>query len=96
MIDVNTPIIYINDYDFVRIDELIRKVVGGKKVVEWNPVTGDTDFCNKETNNDIDLADFLKEKYTLELPECAPKPEDSFIVLKEIQDYIDIIKSFHT
>ena len=89
MIDVNTPIIYINDYDFVRIDELIRKVVGGKKVVEWNPVTGDTDFCNKETNNDIDLADFLKEKYTLELPECAPKPEDSFIVLKEIQDYID-------
>ena len=23
MIDVNTPIIYINDYDFVRIDEII-------------------------------------------------------------------------
>ena len=24
LIDVNTPIIYINDYDFVRVDEIIR------------------------------------------------------------------------
>lgn len=31
MIDVNTPIIYIHDYDFVRIDELIRQVVANKK-----------------------------------------------------------------
>lgn len=28
MIDVNTPIIYINDYDFVRIDEIIVEIVG--------------------------------------------------------------------
>ena len=25
MIDVNTPIIYIHDYDFVRIDELLQE-----------------------------------------------------------------------
>lgn len=31
MIDVNTPIIYIHDYDFVRVDELIRQVVAEKK-----------------------------------------------------------------
>ena len=40
LIDVNTPIIYINDYDFVRVDEIIRNVLGNKKVFEWNPVYG--------------------------------------------------------
>ena len=47
MIDVNTPIIYIHDYDFIRIDELIRQVVAGKKVFEWNPATGTTDFITR-------------------------------------------------
>lgn len=42
MIDVNTPIIYINDYDFVRIDEIIKEIVGTSKVFEWNPATGTT------------------------------------------------------
>ena len=42
MIDVNTPIIYINDYDFVRIDEIIVEIVGNSKVFEWNPATGTT------------------------------------------------------
>ena len=30
MIDVNTPIIYISDYDFVRVDELIIQTIGKK------------------------------------------------------------------
>ena len=42
MIDVNTPIIYINDYDFVRIDEIIVEIVGNSKVFEWNPATQPT------------------------------------------------------
>ena len=89
MIDVNTPIIYINDYDFVRIDELIRKVIGDKKIVEWNPVTGCTDFTNKSSIADISLVDFLQKRYTQEIAQGAPNPEDSFIVLKEIPDFID-------
>lgn len=89
MIDVNSPIIYINDYDFVRIDELISKVIGSKDVIEWNPATGSTNFINKTSLADIPLVDFLLQKYTMEIPRSAPNPEDSFIVLKEIQDYID-------
>ena len=89
MIDVNSPIIYINDYDFVRIDELISKVIGSKSVIEWNPATGSTNFINKTSLADIPLVDFLLQKYTMEIPRSAPNPEDSFIVLKEIQDYID-------
>ena len=47
LIDVNTPIIYIQDYDFVRIDEFIDSCTKGCKKYEWNPATGLTDFRNK-------------------------------------------------
>lgn len=90
MIDVNSPIIYINDYDFVRVDELISNVVGSKDIIEWNPVTGPTHFKNKASVGGYQsLDDFLESKYTIELAKSLPNPENSFIVLKEIQDYID-------
>lgn len=31
LIDINIPIIYINDYDFARVDEIISTVLGSKK-----------------------------------------------------------------
>ena len=69
MIDVNTPIIYINDYDFVRIDEIITEIVGNSKVFEWNPATGTTNFKTKESQglgeNDT-LEQFLRDKYTVD------------------------------
>ena len=40
MIDVNTPIIYICDYDFVRVDNIISQSLSQKKIFEWNPATG--------------------------------------------------------
>lgn len=89
MIDVNTPIIYINDHDFARVDEIISTVVGNMKIIEWNPATGSTNFTNKTSLADVSLTDFLSSKYVSELPSFAPNPENSFIVLKEIQDYID-------
>lgn len=89
MIDVNAPIIYINDYDFARVDELISRVIGNRNVIEWNPATGSTNFQNKSSLADNRLADFLLSKYSVELPKSAPHPEDRFIVLKEIQDFID-------
>ena len=92
MIDVNTPIIYINDYDFVRVDELISKVVGNKKIQEWNPATGCTDFKTKTSKAENLLADFLQERYKVEYGKAIVKPDDNFIVLKEIQDFIDDTK----
>lgn len=87
MIDVNAPIIYIQDYDFARVDELIAKVAGNQKVFEWNPVTGVTDFKTKVCKGygeKQDLAGFLGEKY---LDEEAVQTK--FLVLKDIQDYIE-------
>ena len=69
MIDVNIPIIYINDYDFVRLDEIITEIVGNSKVFEWNPAIGTTNFKTKESQGlgDKDTLEFfLKEKYTVD------------------------------
>lgn len=86
LIDVNTPIIYINDYDFVRVDEIIREVVGKKKVFEWNPVTGTTDFISKQSKGGFSpqsLEDFLETKYSDEIA------IEKYLVLKEVHDFID-------
>ena len=87
MIDVNTPIIYINDYDFVRIDEIITEIVGNSKVFEWNPATGTTNFKTKESQGlgDKDTLEFfLKEKYIVDTNQ-----KEKFLVLKDIQDFIE-------
>ena len=87
MIDVNTPIIYINDYDFVRIDEIIVEIVGNSKGFEWNPATGTTNFKTKESQglgeNDT-LEQFLRDKYTVDV-----NLKEKFLVLKDIQDFIE-------
>ena len=85
MIDVNTPIIYINDYDFVRIDELIVQAIGKKNVYEWNPATGGTHFVSKEKRGEETLENFLYQQY---IPDADQLPE-SYLLLKEIEDYID-------
>lgn len=85
MIDVNTPIICIQDYDFARIDELIKEVVGTKNVYEWNPATGKTDFKTKESKMDMPLEGFLDFYVKEELV----KPIDKYLVLKDVQDYVN-------
>ena len=85
MIDVNTPIIYICDYDFVRVDELIAQAIGKKNVYEWNPATGATNFLTKEKKGPESLEIFLYDEYTRD----AENLSESFFLLKEIDDYID-------
>jgi ATP-dependent 26S proteasome regulatory subunit len=87
MIDVNIPIICIQDYDFARIDELIEYVVGSKNVYEWNPATGKTNFKTKESNQfetlDVFLDCYLKEE------SIKPKPIYKYLILKDVQDYVN-------
>lgn len=85
MIDVNTPIIYICDYDFVRVDELIVQAIDKKKVYEWNPATGATNFLTKARQVEESLEKFLYDEYTRD----AENLSESFFLLKEIDDYID-------
>lgn len=47
-IDVNMPIIAIQDHDFVRIDELIKNVIGkNAEILEWNAGLGSVTFDYK-------------------------------------------------
>ncbi len=92
LIDVNTPIIYINDYDFVRVDELIAEVVGNVKVKEWCPATGQTDFKTKINANNGErktLEKFLQGIYDADGLESAMNKKQRFVVLKEIQEFVD-------
>ncbi len=97
LIDINIPIIYINDYDFARVDEIISSVLKNKKIYEWNPATGVTDFESKQSRGgglSESLAVFLRNAYTVEVMESLegfrplPVPE-KYLLLREIQDYIE-------
>lgn len=86
MIDVNTPIIYINDYDFVRVDEIIKEIAGNSKVFEWNPATGTTDFKRRFSQGKGDsesLKSFLLNHYTQD-----PNMKEKFLVLRDIQGFV--------
>ena len=86
MIDVNTPIIYIHAYDFVRVDDVISKVVGASRLIEWNPITGRTNFSTKEPQGEelLPLDAFLRDIYLDEF-----FTNDRYIILRDIQDIID-------
>lgn len=86
MIDVNTSIIYIHAYDFVRVDDVISMVVGGSRLIEWNPITGRTNFFTKEPQGEelMPLDAFLREIYLDEF-----FTNDRYIILRDIQDIID-------
>ena len=57
LVDINTPIIVIEDYDFARVDDQIKKAIRFGKIEEWNPATGDTIFDNKEQRNPSSYVD---------------------------------------
>lgn len=89
LLDVNVPIIFIHDFDFARVDNLILQTLGDAKIFEWNPATGSTDFRTKAQagfgeNEIVQLEDFLQSKYVDELFKG-----DRYLVLKEVHDYLD-------
>lgn len=84
LLDVNTPIIYIQDHDFVRVDEFISECTKGAKKTEWNPATGVTNYNTKESLPSSDsLNDFLKR--------CLfdSKARNKYIILKNIHECIN-------
>lgn len=102
LIDVNTPIILIKDYDFVRVDDfLVRVLAKGQSInkiqnliKEWNPATGRTPFVlkNGDQSTSMTLLDFLKEEYHVESEpdedmKRIPLP-DKYLVLKQVHDII--------
>ena len=89
MIDVNIPIIYVHDFDFARVDEIIQQAIGinYKDIYEWNPGTGVTDFKTRQPKSpQIELSKFIEQKY---LEEPLGKIPNKIVILREIHDLID-------
>ncbi|WP_020003948.1 AAA family ATPase [Brachyspira innocens] len=88
-IEALRPIIYINHFDFEKIDKIIFDVSSGYKVYEWvnNDIT--YEWTKDEENERIircfkagtDLKSFLKMQHN--------STKEHFIVLKNINEYLD-------
>ena len=98
MIDINTPIIYINDYDTIRINSIIYEAI--QDIREWNPGTCLTRFWyfNTQETEEIKakerLDDLIRElSFCLHNNRGGGSP--SVLLLREIQDYITdpVVKS---
>lgn len=83
-VDAGFPIIYIESFEEIKIDKLIKEVMGGRKGIEWNGGTGFCDFVskrqlipNKSLSETMDMLisnDDLRQKY---------------LVIKDVHLYFD-------
>ena len=95
MIDVNTPIIYIHDYDFTRVDYMLKKTLGNNAdlllyslALGWQKVLTDDEgdilyegFASKKfADLEGTLATVCNKEYT---------DEPSYLILRDIQDEMD-------
>lgn len=86
LVDVNTPLICIRDFDIARVDALLAESIGHVPVEEWNPSGGVVDFRTKITRGGvfIGLPDYLNGICNDSFMEG-----ERFIVLREIQSYLE-------
>lgn len=103
-IDINIPIIYINDYDTIRINSIIKDAVSNdRKIKEWNPGTRLTNFWSltsfkqEESKKDISKDESKKKKkkriddliYHLYNVLQKEIVHPAVFILREVQDYLN-------
>ncbi|MBQ5538768.1 MAG: hypothetical protein IIU03_00850, partial [Bacteroidales bacterium] len=102
MIDVNTPIIYIDDYDFTRVDYLLKQTLGSAtEIREWSPAFGyqqiKTDINGYIFRDDFaagkstTLEDVLNTSLSIDGDEDNP-PKSIYLVLRDVHELIDDVK----
>lgn len=82
-IDALHPIIYINHFDFKVIDKTLSLLGKGVNIIEYNNALGIVDFKSKSPMMECDLEKFLLNN----MDEGYEK--QTFILLKDIHDYLD-------
>lgn len=82
--DAGYPIIYINSFEEIKTDAIIRDVMGGRKGLEWNGAHGFCDFLNKSPfMEDRTLAE------TLRMLIADNELDRKFLVIKDAHLYMD-------
>lgn len=77
------PIIYINHFDFIVIDDAIMHVAGNAKCLEFNNALGMVDFYDKHPVLECDLEQFLK----MNIDEGFE--HEVFLILKDIHSQLE-------
>ncbi|MCM1315982.1 MAG: AAA family ATPase [Muribaculaceae bacterium] len=83
-IDAGYPIIYINSFEEVKADKLIKEVTGRREGLEWNEAKGFVDFRTKRP-----LIEGKGLVETLRLLDTDDELERKFLVLKDISSYLE-------
>ena len=84
-IDAGFPILFIHSYEESKVDEIILDSSAGRKIFEWNGVSGFSDFRSKESFNLMDASLQGSLKYLISSEEIDGK----IIVLKDIHSLLD-------
>lgn len=84
-LDAGYPILYINSFEELKTDRIIKSAVGGRKILEWNGAVGLCDFEIKlpifeYTNSLKDTLSILMEDKEL---------DRKLLVLKDVHTYLD-------
>ena len=82
--DAGYPMIYINTFEELKTDRIIKSVMGGREGLEWNGAKGFVDFKTKTPN--IEDASLLK---TLRMLNSDEELDRKFLVLKDITSQLD-------
>ncbi len=82
-VDALRSIIYINNFDFAMVDELIESVSHGAKVLEFNNALGQINFKTKSPEKEYSLEEFLLASLD------DGYDHNTFIVLKDIEKELD-------
>ena len=84
-IDAGFPILYINSFEEIKIDTIIKKSACGRKILEWNGVNGFSDFHTKKSMAMLDQSLSGTLRFLLESNDL----DGSLLVIKDIQSMIE-------
>lgn len=82
--DAGYPIIYINSFEEVKTDSIIKEVMGGREGLEWNGAKGFVDFRTKQP-----LIEGKSLVETLRLLDTDNELDRKFLVLKDSAGYLE-------
>lgn len=83
-VDAGYPIIYINSFEEVKTDGIIKEVMGGREGLEWNGAKGFVDFRTK-----CPLISGKSLVETLRLLDTDNELDRKFLVLKDASGYLE-------
>lgn len=83
-VDAGYPIIYINSFEEVKTDGIIKEVMGGREGLEWNGAKGFVDFRTKQP-----LIEGKSLVETLRLLDTDNELDRKFLVLKDAAGYLE-------